>query len=294
MVHRDTVIGIGGILLLMGIYAAAQTAGLGVGSLNGASRGVGYEVDMDGQLKAWGPRGPQAPATGACVEPACQEPFVDLNLTVTGLPDVGPELTYLVYLGVDEGDDAMYLGELEAAREGHRIDVNLTGQDGRSFTRLEILLAPSGEPPDPGHFLHVETVGPLEGDRPPPVDLSKTTIFEVLNRGWRCCGSSELSIEVTVVNPPPADGITRCAWLGSAPGVGERIGEDGTLIANATPSTSGFEPLACEPEELQVALTDEEVTGGDVLLVTLEQAEGAPPSEPSGFAMLQVDVLSRT
>lgn len=294
MVARDTVIGIGGVVLLLGIYAVAQTAGLGVGSLNGASREIGYEVDIDGQLKAWGPRGSQAPATGACVEPACREPFVDLNLTVTGLPDVGPGLAYLVYLGVEEDSDSLYLGELEPGEEGHRIDVNLTGEDARPYSRLGIVLAPSAEAADFDMLLHVETVGPLEGSRPPPVDLSQATVVEVLNRGWRCCGSSELSIELTVVNPPPAGGITRCAWLGSAPGVGERIAEDGTRIANASPPTSSFEPLACETDELQVALTDEEVTEGDVILVTLEQAERAPPSGPAGFAMIQVDVLTRT
>lgn len=292
MVAGDTKVALVALVAILGLYAVAQTVGLGLGALGVDPSGVAYEGQVDGQAQLWGQRGTSNPVTGDCMEPACREPFVDATLEVDGLPD-GGGLHYVVYLYTPEDEiepDLLRLGELEASGDTHLLDVNRTGVDGRAYETLQVRLSVNADGPV-GPVVLEREVGPLEGERPPPVDLSGPSVLEVWGFGWSCCRTYPTILEVQ--HPSSVEGLTRCAWLADdGPLWHEEI--DGEVKAN-----SGFEgsltPAGCSTADAPSwTFTADRLDGVGAILVTYEVDDGSEPAQPEGFAVFHAHVYERT
>lgn len=291
MVARDTKVGILGVVLLVGVYVLAQTVGVGIGATFYETRETAYAVEMDGELKAWGRSDTDATPTGACPGAVCpsRPAFVDLDLTVEGLPNVGPDLEYLVYLAEAETAPDLFLGALEPQEGAHTIDVNRTGEDGRSHATVEIRLA-AGTQADEGSLLvDEETVGPLQGERPPPMDLATETMAAVQNDGWRCCGD-DAGLALTVVGPGPVEGLRHCTWLMAEPVGPDRLTDEGVRLVPAGAPQGPASLAGCASGDHTWAFGLEELEDAQTVLVTIEASSTAPPEHPQGFAMLHTRI----
>lgn len=293
MVAGDTKIALVALVALLGLFGVAQTVGLGLGALGVDPSGVAYEGEVDGQAQLWGQRGTSDPVTGECRAPACREPFVDVSLEVDGLPD-GGGLHYVAYLYTPEDEiepDLLRLGELEATGDTHRLDVNRTGVDGRAYETLQVRLGANADGPL-GPVVLEREVGPLEGKRPPPVDLSGRSEFEVRGFGWSCCRTYPTILEIN--SPPSFEGLTRCAWLADDGPLWQEETDDGEV--QATPGFQGsFTAQGCSTADAPSwTFTADRLDGVGAILVTYEVDDGSEPAEPGGFAAFHARVYERT
>lgn len=293
MASRDTFLGAAGVAALVGLFAVAQVFGLGMGTVTGVdSNPTAVEVDVTGQAKMWGQRGAQDPVSGDCTEPTCREAFTNVTMDVEGLPELS-DLHYVVQLAGT--DDRVALGPLQPTGDGHRIVVNRTGLDGRSYVQLQVGLSATPDEPS-GPVLLLYDYGPLDGTTPDPVDLSGQRYAHDVGMGWSCCGEGDV-FEVEMNSPGPFEEVTRCAWLVEGARIqGENVHlEDGVVrfvFADDPRETGRFTLDGCAGDEPAWAWDGRgPLRDADAVMLTYESADAEPAEAPDGFPIFKLEVF---
>lgn len=293
MVSRDTLLGAAGVAAILGLFAVAQVFGLGMGAVAGVdSNPTAFEVDVTGQAKMWGRRGTASPVTGDCTEPACREAFTNVTMEIEGLPGLS-DLRYVVQLAGTE--DRVALGPLEPTGDGHRIAVNRTGLDGRSYVQLQIRLSTSPDKAG-GPLLVVYDYGPLEATRPDPVDLSGQRHAHDEGMGWGWSGPAD-AFQVEINNPGPFDDITRCAWFVDDAGI---QGENVQLRDDLVRFVLADDPRRAGTFGLDSCAADEPAWSWDrrgplydagAVLITYEAVDSESSARPGGFPIFKLEAF---
>lgn len=293
MTSRDTLVGAAGVTAILGLFTVAQVFGLGMGSVVGVDADpTAVEVDVTGQAKMWGQRGARNPVSGDCIETTCRGAFTNVTMVVEGLPELS-DLRYVVQLAGTE--DRVALGPLEPTGDGHRIVVNRTGFDGRSYVQLQVGLSVAPDEPS-GPVLLLYDYGPIEETRPGPVDLSGQRYAHDVGMGWSCCGEGD-ALEVEMNSPGPFEEVTRCAWLVE----GARVyGENVHLRDDLVRFVLDDDPRDGGRPTLDSCETDDPTWSWDrrgplydagAVLVTYESADAEPTAEPGGFPIFKLEVF---